>query len=327
MSFFNRLSELMGKYFVMLILGVAALAMVFPAPFLTLLKVRVYNQSLITIGLGVIMFIMGLTLTKDDFKVVLTRPRDILVGCMAQFTIMPLVAYFLAKTLNLPPILAVGLILLGTCPGGTASNVITYLAKGDVALSVGMTAVSTLVAPLITPVLTYFLAGEWVEINVIKMVVDIFKIVVFPILFGVIINNFFSNYIAKFKKVLVIFPIATIVIVMGMCVAPNIQNLLNASFTLILAVCLHNWFGFLLGYTVGQIFDMETSKKKALSIEVGLQNSGLALGLAGQFGNPLAILPSTLATVIHQLSGSILASIFAKDYSFEFKRKQVKLYK
>ena len=140
--------------------------MVLPQAFITLGRTRVLGQSMVTLGLGSIMFVMGLTLNEKDFKVIVTRPKDVFIGCLAQFTVMPLMAYFLAKTLRLPPELAVGLVLLGTCPGGTASNVMTYLAKGDVALSIGMTTVSTLVAPLLTPALTYLLAGEWVEINI-----------------------------------------------------------------------------------------------------------------------------------------------------------------
>lgn len=326
MFFFNRLSNIMGKYFVLLILTMAIIAMVFPAPFLLALKVKVFSQSLITIGLGIIMFIMGITLKKEDLQIVFTRPKDILIGCVAQFTIMPLVAYFLAKAFNLPPALAVGLILLGTCPGGTASNVMTYLAKGDIAISIGMTTVSTLLAPLLTPALTYALAGQWVEINVLKMVFDIVKIVIIPITSGILLRHFFESHIEKYKNILVIVPIITIVMIMGLCVAPNKLNLLNANISLILAVCFHNWIGFGLGYLVGALTNMNNEKKKALSIEVGLQNSGLALGLATQFTNPLTVLPATLATVIHQLSGSILASMFAKGFALTKKEKaQVEL--
>lgn len=326
MNFLNRLSKLMGKYYIVLILVASGFAMAFPAPFLAALKVKVFNQSLITLGLGLVMFAMGVTLRKEDFQILFTRPKDIFIGCLAQFTIMPMLAYTLAKTFNLPPALAVGLILLGTCPGGTASNVVTYLAKGDVAVSIGMTSVSTLLSALLTPVLTYLLAGQWIKIDVMVMVLSILKIVVFPIAMGVTLNYFFRDKVEKFKDIVVMVPIASIIFIMGLCVAPNKENLLNASFSLVLAVFLHNWLGYLFGYLVGALSGMNLEKKKALSIEVGLQNGGLAVGLATQFTNPLTILPATLATVLHQLSGSILASFFARETSLlTSKRQEVKL--
>lgn len=321
MKFLNQVSDVMGKYFVWLILLVAAAAMIISEPFVLILKYRVFGQSLITVGLGIIMFVMGLTMKKDDFRVVLTRPKDIFIGCLAQFTIMPMLAFLLARTMNLPPELAVGLVLLGTCPGGTASNVMTYLAKGDVALSVGMTAVSTLLAPLLTPALTYMLAGQWIEINAYTMMFDIFKIVVIPILLGMVLHHFFDKAIQKIKKVLVMIPILTIVMIMGLCVAPNKTNLINSGYLLILAVCLHNWIGFLLGYVVAKFTNMNDEKRRALSIEVGLQNSGLAIGLSGQFLNPLTALPATLATVIHQISGSLLASVFSENLFMKAKKR------
>lgn len=318
MRFLNRMSDVMGKYFVWLILGVAVFAMLVSEPFIIAVKYRVFGQSLITIGLGIIMFIMGLTMKKEDFEVVLKRPKDVFLGCLAQFTIMPFVAYVLAKVLNLPPELAVGLVLLGTCPGGTASNVMTYLAKGDVALSVGMTTASTILAPLLTPALTYMLAGQWVNINTYTMMLDILKIVVGPIFLGILLHNFLGEKIEKYKKILVMIPIVSIVFIMGLCVAPNKNNLLNSGYLLILAVCLHNWIGFLLGYIVGKIVNMNSAKRKALSIEVGLQNSGLAIGLSAQFMNPLIALPATIATVIHQISGSLLANLFSGKRFKEF---------
>lgn len=320
MKFLNYLGETLERFFILLILGMACMAMLIPAPFIKALKVRLFNQSLIVIGLALIMFVMGLTMKKEDFKIVLTRPKDVFIGCLAQFTVMPFVAYLLSRLFSLPPELAVGLVLLGTCPGGTASNVMTYLAKGDVALSVGMTAVSTILAPILTPALTYFLAGQWVEINVSIMVLSILKIVVVPIIAGMLVHYFFNNAVEKYKKVLVVIPIVSILFIMGMSVAPNKQNLLNASLLLVLAVALHNWIGFLLGYIVGHFTNMNSKKKKALSLEVGLQNSGLAVGLSAQFTNPLVVLPVVIATVVHQISGSLLANLFGKDFFLKFNK-------
>lgn len=322
MRFLNKLSDFLGKYFIVMVLLMVVAAMALPQLFIAMGKLRVFNQSLVTVGLGLIMFVMGLTLNEKDFKVIVTRPKDVFVGCLAQFTVMPFTAYLLARTFKLPPELAVGLVLLGTCPGGTASNVMTYLAKGDVALSIGMTTVSTLAAPLLTPALTYLLAGQWVEINMLAMLLDIVKVVIVPIFLGMAVHKLFGEKVHKVSNILVIIPILSILTIMGLCVAPNKANLINSGAMLIMAVCLHNWFGFLLGWVIGQFTGMNEAKKKALSIEVGLQNSGLAVGLSAQFGNPLCALPAAVATVVHQVSGSMLANLFSGNLSLRaFSRK------
>lgn len=324
MKFVNWLSNFLGKYFVGLVLGVVAIAMVKPEVFLTLGKFRPMGQSVVTVGLAIIMFVMGVTLDGNSFKVVFSRPKDVFIGCLAQFTIMPLFAFLLAKIFNLQPELAVGLVLLGTCPGGTASNVMTYLAKGDVALSVGMTSVSTLISPLLTPVLTFLLAGQWVKVNMMAMLLDIVKVVIVPIIIGILVHKLIGDKIKKISNALVIVPVVTIVMIVGLCVAPNKENLLKSGGILILAVCLHNWIGFLLGYMLGKAVNMSDDKKKAISIEVGLQNSGLAVGLAKQFSNPLCALPAAVATVVHQISGSLLANYFSGNLSFGFAKRRKK---
>ena len=330
MRFVNKLSDFLGKYFIGLVVAMAIVALVLPQSFLTLGKMKPFGQPIVNVGLGVIMFVMGLTLKVEDFKVVFTKPKEVLVGCTAQFVVMPFLGYFLAKVFHLPSELAVGLVLLGTCPGGTASNVMTYLAKGDVALSVGMTTVSTLLSPLLTPALTLFLAGQWVEVNAMAMFLSIVQVVLVPILLGLVVHYFLDDLVTKYSKALVILPIVSIILIMGLCVAPNKTNLMNSGAYLVLAVCLHNWGGFLLGYLVGEFSGMTDAQKKALSIEVGLQNSGLAVGLSAQFNNPLCTLPAAVATVSHQLSGSVLANVFSGNVNFnlEFlKLRKVKVVK
>lgn len=321
MNFLKKLSNFCGKYFVLLVLVVAAVAMIFPNFFLFFNKYRVFNQTLVNFGLSIIMFCMGLTVKRDEFKVVLKNPKEIFIGFVSQFTIMPLLAFFIAKSFNLHPALAVGLVLLGTSPGGQASNVMTYIAKGDVALSVGMTTVGTIMSPLLTPVLTYFLAGQWVKVDIYVMFIDITKIVLIPIFLGMLLQYFFETKIQKMADFLVLLPTLTIVFVMGLCVAPNKENLLSASLTLILAVCIHHWFGYLLGYLVGKMCGMNYKQRKTLSLEVGLQSSGLAIGLSHQFTNPLCALPAAIATVVHQLSAAVLANLF----SGEIFNKNIKL--
>lgn len=328
MNFLNKVSNFLGKYFIAVVFLTTLVAMLLPQIFIPIGKVKIFNQSLVTIGLGLIMFVMGVTLNEKDFKIVVTRPKDIFVGCLAQFTIMPLTAYVLAKIFNLPPELAIGLILLGTCPGGTASNVMTYLAKGDLALSVGMTTISTLLASFLTPVLTFILAKQWIKIDMVVMLMDIVKVVIIPIFSGILIHKIFGEKIQKISNILVIIPILCILTIMGMCISPNRTSLINSGLILVLAVCLHNWFGFLLGWGIGEVTGMNSSKKKAVSIEVGLQNSGLAIGLSSQFNNPLCALPATVAIVVHQVSGSILVGLFSKGISIRqvyYKNKRIEI--
>lgn len=311
MKFVNRLSDFLGKYMAWIVLAVAAFSLIQPSFFTAVAQIKVAGQSLTNVLLGVIMFGMGMTLELNDFKIVFSRPKDVLIGCLAQFTIMPLGAFLLAKGLNLDSGLAVGLVLLGTCPGGTASNVMTYLAKGDVPLSVGMTMVSTLLAPLLTPLLTYVLAGQWVEVNMLTMLLSIVQVVLVPIAAGVLVHRLTGDAVKQFDKVLVMVSVLSIVTIVGMCVAPNAQRLMTSGLMVIAAVCLHNWLGFGVGWLFARLLGLETAKKRAISIEVGLQNSGLAVGLAGQFANPLCALPAAVATVAHQISGSVLANVYA----------------
>ncbi len=322
MKVLRSAGKVLERFFVFLIVGVAAFALLRPEPFIALRGVKLFNQSLIVVGLAVIMFVMGLTTKKENFKVVFTRPKDVLIGVLAQYTVMPLLAFGISKMLNLPPELAVGLVLLGTTPGGTASNVMTYLAKGDVALSVGMTSVTTLLAPVVTPVLTYFLAGNWINVNMTAMFISIVKIVVVPILAGMLMHYFLGEKLDKVKDVLVILPILSIVMIMGMAVAPSREHLLSAGLLLFVAVALHNWLGFGAGYLVAYVVGMDYDRRKALSLEVGLQNSGLAVGLSAQFANPLVALPAVIATMVHQVSGSLLAQVFSRNIHLKlFNRK------
>ncbi len=311
MKFVNRLSDFLGKYMAWIVLAVAAFSLIQPSFFTAVAQIKVAGQSLTNVLLGVIMFGMGMTLELNDFKIVFSRPKDVLIGCLAQFTIMPLGAFMLAKGLNLDGGLAVGLVLLGTCPGGTASNVMTYLAKGDVPLSVGMTMVSTLLAPLLTPLLTYVLAGQWVEVNMLSMLLSIVQVVLVPIAAGVLVHRLAGDAVKQFDKGLVMVSVLSIVTIVGMCVAPNAQRLMTSGLMVIAAVCLHNWLGFGVGWLFARLLGLEAAKKRAISIEVGLQNSGLAVGLAAQFANPLCALPAAVATVAHQISGSVLANIYA----------------
>ena len=260
------------------------------------------------------MFGMGLTLKPSDFKVVFSRPKDVIVGCIAQFTLMPLLAFLLTKLFNLPAELAVGVILVGTCPGGTSSNVMTYLSKGDVALSVGMTAVSTILAPFLTPLLTLLYAGQRVDVNVMSMFLSIVKVVLVPIALGFVINHFFHEFTQNAVRVLPLISTTAIVAIVAAVVSANSAKILTSGLLIVAVVILHNLLGYATGFAVGKALHLDSSKCRAISIEVGMQNSGLATSLAAtHFAQyPLATIPGAVFSVWHNISGAILANFFAR---------------
>lgn len=304
----KKLCNYISKYMGAIVVLVAAVALFWPSSFLWV------DTWAINPMLGVIMFGMGLTLSPQDFRIVFSRPKDIIIGCLAQFTIMPLLALGLSWAFALPKELALGVILVGCCPGGTASNVITYLAKGDLALSVGMTATSTLLAPLITPLLVWLLAGTMVEVDTIGMLLSIVYVVIAPIAVGLI----FQRYLPKFTKEIVpylpAFSSIAIALVVGIIVAHNADRLLVGGMIVVLVVVLHNLCGLSLGYVIGRLLGLADAKRRAISIEVGMQNSGLASSLATLHfaAFPLATIPGAIFSVWHNISGALVARIYSK---------------
>ena len=260
--------------------------------------------------LGVIMFGMGMTLSVGDFSRVFKRPRDVFAGAAAQYLIMPLLAYVIARGLHLSDALAVGVILLGCCPGGTASNVITLLAKGDVALSVSMTTASTLLAPLMTPLLMLLLAGHWMHINAAGLFISIVQMVLLPVLLGTAINQFFGEKLKAARPFLPVISVVTILLIVGAVVGKDADRLAHMALIVMAAVVLHNGGGLLLGWFSGTALHMSVPQKRALAIEVGMQNSGLAVALAVAHFSPEAALPAALFSVWHNISGPLLATIW-----------------
>lgn len=292
-----------------LVLAAALLALAFPSV-LQQIPTTVINPLL-----GVIMFGMGLTLNLHDFKIVFSRPKDVIVGCLAQFTIMPLLAWGLARLFSLNEALALGVVLVGCCPGGTASNVITYLAKGDLALSVGMTGVSTLLAPFMTPLLTWALAGKSVNVDVAGMLLSILWVVILPIIIGLIVKWIWPKFTEKAIDYLPAVSTLAIAMIVAIVIGANANKLMAGGLIIVIVVVLHNVCGLSLGYLIGRLLGLPEPKKRAISIEVGMQNSGLASSLATLHfaAYPLATIPGAIFSVWHNISGALVARLYSRN--------------
>ncbi|MBU8567038.1 bile acid:sodium symporter family protein [Virgibacillus pantothenticus] len=305
MQSFIKFSHFVGRTFAIWVLLVAVVAFLFPEQFL-------WIGSYISIMLGVIMFGMGMTLSVQDFREVVRQPKSVAIGVSSQFVLMPLIAYGLAKGLNLPPEIAIGVILVGACPGGTASNVMTFLAKGNTALSVAITSVSTLLAPLLTPAIIYFLAREWLEVSVSSMFMSVVKIVLLPIVLGLIVQLFLKEQAKKTVDLMPLISVVAIVLIVAAVVAGSKNKIIESGLLIFAVVILHNGLGYLIGFFVAKLFKLEFMDQKAVSIEVGMQNSGLGAALAAAHFSPLAAVPSAIFSFWHNISGPILATYWAQ---------------
>ncbi len=303
----KKVCDFIAQWMGVLVLLTAIFSLFLPELFLPI------DMWIINPLLGLIMFGMGLTLSPNDFKIVFSRPKDVIIGCLAQFTVMPLMAWLLTKIFALPADLALGVILVGCCPGGTASNVITYLAKGDLALSVGMTAVSTVLAPVMTPLLTWLMAGTFVDVDTLGMLQSILYVVIFPIIGGFIIQRLLPDFTKKAVVYLPAFSTLMIAAVVAMVVSHTATRLLSAGLLIMLVVMLHNLSGLAIGYTIGRILGLPHTKRVAISVEVGMQNSGLASSLATLHfaAYPMATIPGAVFSVWHNISGALVAKFYA----------------
>ena len=301
----QNIGRFIVKNMVWLVVLVGAAGAVFPASLS-------WIAPQVPLLLGIVMFGMGMTIEFKDFCHLVRHPWDVGIGVFAQFTIMPLVAYLLTQAFSLPPDLAVGVILVGTCPGGTASNVITYLAKGDVALSVTMTMATTLLAPFVTPFLTLLLAGEEIAVNAPAMMLSIAEMVLLPVLLGAALNHFFRRRVAYALTVLPLISALLVALLVGVVVSMSAPHLAEVGTLVALAVVLHNGFGLVLGYALAGLLGLSAPKRRAIGIEVGMQNSGMAASLALLYFNPAAAIPAALFSVWHNISGSLAANWFTR---------------
>lgn len=297
-----------SKYFGIIIILFMTVGFISPDVFNWVTSV-VFGQSVINILLGVIMFGMGMTLSLEDFKLVLKRPLDVLKGTLAQFLIMPLIAFLLSKIFGLEEALMVGVVLVGTCPGGTSSNVISYMAGGDVALSVTMTTVSTLLAPILTPAITYLLIQETVSFSPLGMFVSILQVVILPIALGLVIRTILRETADTIEEYMPAVSSIAISCIVGGVIGANKEKIVASFGLIVVVVILHNLLGYALGFFVGRMSGMDNRQSITVAIEVGMQNSGLATSLAAsQFAAmPLAAVPGALFSAWHNISGAIFA--------------------
>lgn len=302
----KRICKFISDYMGILVLVAAVAAIIVPDAFSGI------RPSAINPLLGIIMFGMGMALKSEDFKIVFSRPKDVIIGCVAQFTIMPLVAILLTRVFALDESLALGVVLVGCCPGGTASNVITYLAKGDLALSVGMTATSTLLAPVMTPLLVRLLADRSVDVDVTGMLLSILWVVILPIAAGLVVKGLWPKVSEKATAYLPAVSSLAIALIVLIVISANAQKLLAGGLLILLVVVLHNLCGLGLGWFIGRMLGLPDAKRRAISIEVGMQNSGLASSLATLHfaAYPMATIPGALFSVWHNISGAIAARLY-----------------
>lgn len=291
------------RFFPWLAIGISLLAWYDPSPLMGL-------QDAIIPLLSMIMFFMGLALRVADFQRVARKPKPIFLGVALQFLLMPFLAWFIGVALQLPPELAVGLIVVGACAGGTASNVMTFLAGGDVALSVSMTLSSTLLGVFLTPWLIGFYASADVEIDSLGMVISIAQIVILPIIAGLLSNRFLPQVSKALFVHLPNIASALILLIIGIVVAVNANDITEVGFVLVFAVMLHNILGLAIAYAVAKVSGQTEVIARTIAIEVGMQNSGLGVALALKFFGPASALAGALFSIWHNISASLLASFW-----------------
>jgi BASS family bile acid:Na+ symporter len=327
MKFLQGLSAFLSKWTPVVVTLAAVFSYFLPEAF----GWTLWNKGIVqTCLLGLIMLTMGLTLTREDFRILAARPFDILIGSIAQYTLMPLLAYGVVHGLGLPKAVGVGLILVGCCPGGVSSNIMTFLCKGDVAFSVGMTTLSTLVAPVMTPLLMLWLAGESVDVDAVGMFTSILFVTILPVAVGFVLNAMFGQRpgFGEAKKLLPGVAVLGLACIVGGVVSAHGQKFAQSGVLIFVGVFLHNTLGYVLGYVVGIVARFTRAKRRTISIEVGMQNAGLATVLAGKHFPlmPEAAVASAVSCAWHSISGALLAGIFnwADDIADRLKRKVLK---
>lgn len=299
------LSRFVGNTFAAWVVLFAVLGFLLPDLF------RQLTPWIVTL-LGIIMFGMGLTISGRDFAEVLRRPVNVGVGVASQFLIMPLLAVALTMIIPMPPEVAAGVILVGCCPGGTSSNVMTYLAKGDVALSVACTSVTTLMAPIVTPFLMLMLASEYLPVDAWAMFQSIVKVVLFPLALGFAAQKLLPAFVRAAVPALPLVSVTGIVLIVAAVVGASKGAIVQSGLMIFAVVVLHNMLGYLIGFIAARLAGLDLAARKAIAIEVGMQNSGLAAALATAYFSPLTAVPAAIFSVWHNISGAVVANILSR---------------
>lgn len=311
MNTIKSLSKFLTKYFTFFVILVALLAIFIPGPGTTLATTKVGTLSAVSILLMIVLFGMGITLTPNDFKSVARNPLQVILGTIAHYVIMPFIAFLLVHLFGLTGAAAVGVILVGSAPSGTSSNVMSFLSGGDVALDVSIGLLSTLLAPVMIPTLLKLLAGKWVNVPFSSMFFSAFQIVVIPIVLGIIVHTIFKEHVQKVIEIMpLISQVAILVIILAVLSANSKTILAVSTLILVPVIILHNLLGYLLGYGFSKLMKMDTPQQKAITFEVGMQDSALASTLAISFFEPASVIAAVMFSVWHNISGSVLASLW-----------------
>jgi len=300
-----RFSQFVGNSFALWVLLFAVLGFLLPEQF------RQLTPWIVPL-LGIIMFGMGLTISTRDFAEVFRRPVEVGVGVVSQFLIMPLLAVLLTRIIPMDPQVAAGVILVGCCPGGTSSNVMTYLAKGDTALSVACTSVTTLAAPIVTPFLMLMLASEYLPVDAWAMFISILKLVLLPLALGFLAQKLVPTLVRAAVPALPLVSVTGIVLIVAAVVGASKGAIAESGLMIFVVVVLHNGLGYLVGFLAARATGLSLARRKAIAIEVGMQNSGLAAALATAYFSPLAAVPAAIFSVWHNISGAIVASVLSR---------------
>lgn len=307
MKVVNAIATFVNKYLIYIMIALMVVSYYIPQPFLW-----IPNKT--TFLLSIIMFCMGMTLDFNSFKMVVVQPKAFILGLVFQFTISPLVAYGLANLFNLSSGLSIGFILLGAVSGGTASNVMAFIAKGDVALTVSMTTVSTLLGTIITPFLVYIFAGQYTEIAFMPMFYSVLKMVLIPIVLGVIIHKLIAKYVDYWMKTFVLISSVSILMIVCGTIAKNGAVIVQSGLIIIILVFIHNLIGYGAGYGFSRLLGVSDKQAKAIMFQLGMKNTGLAISLANaHFPTlPVSVTPAAVGMIIHQITGPMLANLIAK---------------
>ncbi len=305
MNFVTKLSGYVGKYLTYLVLATILSAYFFPSMYTWAAPNTIWL-------LGVVMFGMGMTLHARDFKLVLERPKEVFVGTVCHYTVMPIAAYALVLAFDMTPELALGMVLLGSCPSGTASNVMSFLAKGDVPLAVSITAISTLLAPIMMPFIVWALAGQWVSVSFFAMAMTVLKVILLPILLGLLVHKLIGDtYVEQCKKFLVLVSAFSVLSILGAVIALNGARILAVGGFVIVLVVAHCLIGFAIGFYTTKKMGFTKPAQHSITLEVGMQNDALAISVAAVYFAPAVAIPAAIGAAVHQICGSLLASLFA----------------